>query len=132
MNDETTATTALERSVRIRALAHDANPDYLQALLELGARRAEELNGMASGPDFSAGVLRLAADVTETFEPEVPAFTAEDRVSLADCDPADARLLGRIDERYLSERGNWEYHVRYSVGGGTGAYAEAEIAPFNG
>lgn len=132
MIDEATATTALERSVRIRALVHDANPDYLQVLLELGARRAEELNGMATGPELGAGVLRLAADVTETFEPEVPAFEVGERVIVVDRDWSDApRVRGRVDDRYLNERGDWEYHVHIQ-GGGVGPYAEADISPFNG
>lgn len=131
MIDRTPATTALERSVRISRLVADANRQDLQALLELGARRAEELNGTASGPDFDAGVLHLAAAVTETFEPEVPAFLVEEWVSLADCDPADARLLGQISDRYLNERGQWEYQVRIS-GGNVLSYAEPDIAPFNG
>lgn len=131
MIDEATATTQQERSIRISTLVAEANSGHLQALLELGARRAEELDGTASGPDFETGVLRLAAKVTETFEPEVPALAVGERVSLADCDPADARLLGRIAERYLNERGGWEYQVQIK-GGHRHPYPEADIAPFNG
>lgn len=131
MIDKPPTTTALERSVRISALAHEANREALQALLELGARRAEELDGTASGPDFDAGVLRLAAAVTETFEPEVPAFEVREQVSLADCDPAEASLLGRVAERYLNEKGKWEYHVDGNGGRQVGTYAEPAIAPFH-
>lgn len=131
MINKTPATTVLERSVRISSLAHEANPLDLQALIELGARRAEELNGTASGPDFDAGVLSLAAAVTETFEPEVPAFEIEEQVIVLDRDWVPApRVEGRIVERYLNERGGWEYRVR--IKGCEGTYAEAEIAPFNG
>jgi hypothetical protein len=126
-----TATTPSERSIRIAALAFDANREYLQVLLELGAKRAQELNEMASGPTLDAGVLRLAADITETFEPVVPAFERGEEVSRADCDPIDARLLGKVDYRYLNERGEWEYDVRLAgPGRRVGTYAEADIAPF--
>lgn len=126
-------TTALERSVRIRTIAANANGDHLQALLELGAQRAQELNGMASGPDLDAGVMRLAADITETFEPEAPAFEREEPVSLAEGDPADARLLGRVEDRYLNEHGAWEYRVRLKGGvASVVSFGETEIAPFKG
>lgn len=133
MIDQVTPTTALERSVRISALVHDANREDLQALVELGARRAEELSGTASGPDLGAGVLRFAAAVTATFEPELPAFEIGERVSVADPDrfDDDARLRGRVADRYVNERGQWEYQVQTKGGGGMRAYLEAEIAPFN-
>ena len=129
---KTPATTPTERSVRISALAAEADRDALHGLLELGARRAQELNGMATSPEMSASVLRLAAAISSTFEPEVPAFEVDEPVSLAECDPADAQLLGRIDQRYLNERGEWEYHVRLKGSGPMFAtYTEGDLAPFD-
>lgn len=126
-----TATTPSERSIRIAALAFDANREDLQVLLELGAKRAQELNEMAGGPTFDPGVLRLAAGITETFEPVAPAFELGEEVSRADCDPIDARVLGKVEHRYLNERGEWEYDVRLTGPGmRMGTYAEADIAPF--
>lgn len=126
-----TATTPSERSIRIAALAFDANREDLQVLLELGAKRAQELDKMAGGPTFDPGVLRLAAGITETFEPVAPAFERSDEVSRADCDPIDARLLGKVEYRYLNERGEWEYDVRLAgPGRRMKTYAEADIAPF--
>lgn len=131
-------TTAAERSPRVRALLYDDGSEYgAQTLAELGAflvatKDRDEIVALIGGHERrSEQGIALAAKINATLEPEVPAFELEEQVSDASGDPSTASLLGRVEERYLNERGEWEYVVRLAGRGiATETYAEAAIAPF--
>jgi hypothetical protein len=105
-------TTPAERALRIDALAHHADRDALQAVLEAGAVAL-----VASGHE-SAEVERLAAAIAGTFDPYPPEYATDRRVHLINGD--EAQIVGR----YLNGRGEWEYMVRHGDGG---VYVEGNL-----
>jgi hypothetical protein len=97
-------TTPAERALRIQTLAHHADRDALQAVLEAGALALVE-----SGHE-SPAVERLAAAIAGTFDTHPPEFGIDRKVHLLNGD--EARVVGR----YLNGYGKWEYMVRHSDG----------------
>ena len=130
-------TTVLERGPRVSALTYDERSEFgVQTLIELAAftvasKEPDEIIALIGDERRAREAIALAEKINATFEPEVPAFERGEKVSAANGDPASARLLGKVDDRYLNERGEWEYHVRLAGAGlATAPYAETEIAPF--
>jgi hypothetical protein len=97
-------TTPSERALRIDALAHHADREALQAVLEAGAVAL-----VGSGHE-SAAVERLAAAIAGTFDPYPPESAIDDKVHLLNGE--EARVVGR----YLNGYGKWEYMVRHGDG----------------
>ncbi|HWC47972.1 MAG TPA: hypothetical protein VG448_03745 [Solirubrobacterales bacterium] len=97
-------TTSPERALRIRTLAHHADREALQTVLEAGAVAL-----VGSGHE-SASVERLAAAIAGTFDPYPPEAAIDDRVHLLSGE--EARVVGR----YLNGYGRWEYLVRHDDG----------------
>jgi hypothetical protein len=110
-------TTSAERSVRIATLAHDAPRDALQALLEYAA---EAIAGVPPETHLTPEAHTLAAQIGEALEPDVPEFERGERVGLPGATVGRTRdRIGRVEDRYLNERGEWEYHLRVEGGGGS-------------
>ena len=97
-------TTPAERALRIRTLAHHADREALQAVLEAGA-----LALVATGHE-SRTVERLAAAIAGTFDPYPAEYPLDRRVHLLNGD--EAVVVGR----YLNGYGKWEYLVRHGDG----------------
>jgi hypothetical protein len=97
-------TTPAERALRIRTLAHHADREALQAVLEAGA-----LALVATGHE-SRTVERLAAAIAGTFDPYPPEYALDRKVHLLNGD--EARVIGR----YMNGYGKWEYLVRHGDG----------------
>lgn len=97
-------TTPAERALRVRTLAHHADREALQAVLEAGA-----LALVATGHD-SRTVERLAAAIAGTFDPYPPEYALDRRVHLLNGD--EAVVVGR----YMDGYGKWEYLVRHGDG----------------
>lgn len=85
-------TTPTERALRIRTLAHHADREALQAVLEAGALALVE-----SGHE-SRTVERLAAAIAGTFDPYPAEYALDRRVHLPDGD--EARIVGRYMNGY--------------------------------
>ena len=103
---EESPTTAAERSVRIATLAHDADREALQAVLEAGAL------ALIEDEHESGAANHLASAIAATFEPEVPDFERGERAGLPSGE------VGRVEDRYLNEGGEWEYRLRVAGSGG--------------
>jgi hypothetical protein len=97
-------TTAAERALRIDALAHHADREAVQAVLEAGAL------ALVEGGHESRAAARLAAAIVGTFDPYPPEFGIDRRVHLLNGD--EAVVVGR----YLNGYGKWEYLVRHGDG----------------
>jgi hypothetical protein len=97
-------TTPAERALRIRTLAHHADREALQAVLEAGALALVE-----SGHE-SRTVERLAAAITGTFDPYPAEYPLDRKVHLLNGE--EARVVGR----YMNGYGRWEYLVRQGDG----------------
>ncbi|HET8956333.1 MAG TPA: hypothetical protein VFN18_11815 [Solirubrobacterales bacterium] len=100
-------TTPAERALRIRTLAHHADREALQAVLEAGALA---LVASGHGGHDSRTVERLAAAIAGTFDPYPAEYALERRVHLLNGD--EAVVVGR----YLNGYGKWEYLVRHEDG----------------
>jgi hypothetical protein len=103
-------TTSAERAPRIAAIAYEANRGALQALLEYAA---EAIADVPPETPLTREAHALAARIGEALEPEVPEFERGERVGLPSGFiglPGDH--IGRVVDRYLNERGEWEYEVR--------------------
>jgi len=108
-----------ERQVRISHLAHNADPEAVQVLLELAAQQVLAEEGELA--DVPASATELAHRIFETFEPEVPEFEVGEQVA------REGHPIGKIKDRYIAERGDeWEYQV-WSQRYGTNAYAERDL-----
>jgi hypothetical protein len=97
-------TTPAERALRIDTLAHHADREVLQAVLEAGA-----VTLVGSGHE-SREIERLAAAIAGTFDPYPPEYGLDRRVHLLNGD--EAQIVGR----YLNGYGKWEYLVRHGDG----------------
>ena len=97
-------TTPAERALRVRTLAHHADREALQTVLEAGA-----LALVATGHE-SRSVERLAAAIAGTFDPYPAEYPLDRRVHLLNGD--EAVVVGR----YMNGYGKWEYLVRHSDG----------------
>jgi hypothetical protein len=97
-------TTPAERALRIRTLAHHADREALQAVLEAGA-----LALVATGHE-SRTVERLAAAIAGTFDPYPPEYALDRKVHLLNGN--EAVVVGR----YMNGYGKWEYLVRHGDG----------------
>jgi hypothetical protein len=97
-------TTPDERALRILTLAHHADREALQVLLEIGAVAL-----VGSGHE-SPAVERVAAAIAGTFDPNPPNYAIDQQVHLLN--GREARITGR----YLNGYGNWEYIVRHEDG----------------
>lgn len=117
-------TTAAERGPRVGALVHDAERDDVQALLEIAINALETRE---SGGALSDGAAMLAAQIAATMTPSSePAFAVGQTVKDAESVPMESVVLGTVTERYLNERGDWEYQVRHPKHG-TWAYGEEAL-----
>jgi hypothetical protein len=118
-------TTQAERSVRIATLAHDAPREALQALLEYAA---EAVAGVPPETHLTPEAHALAAQIGEALEPEVPEFERGERVGLPGAPVGRVGdRIGRVEDRYLNERGEWEYHLRVQGGGSRETHPQSAL-----
>lgn len=115
-------TTPAERSVRIAALAADADREALQAVLEAGAL------ALIEDEHESGAANHLASAIAATLEPEVPEFERGERVGLPGATVGRVGdRIGRVEDRYLNERGEWEYHLRVVGAGSRETHPESAL-----
>lgn len=124
-------TTTQERQVRIDTLVHEAGEGAVQALLELAidAIGVEVLDAEGHDDTLGAGLSHaattLAAQIAATFNETEPRFAIGDPVGYGN--GTSPGTMGTIKDRYLGERGTWEYQVRYQDGSGYHAFREEEL-----
>jgi len=112
-------TTEAERSVRISTLAYEGDREAVQALLELGAQEALAQEGEIKVP---TATYDLARKIFETFEPEVPEFEYGEEVA------REGVPIGKVQNRYLDERGDWVYEVGQTPISAN-PYSASDLAP---
>jgi hypothetical protein len=97
-------TTPVERALRIDALAHHADRDALQTVLEAGAL------ALTKTGHESRTVERLAAALVGTFDPYPPEYEIDQKIHHPSGDKAC------VAGRYLNGSGRWEYLIRHDDG----------------
>lgn len=115
-------TTKQERRVRIDSLVWEAGEGAVQALLEVAveAMKREDF-------ELPRAAAELANAVAGTFSEQEPDFAVGAQVSKI-MDNGDRPRLGKVQDRYLDEDGEWAYTI-WSPYFGTSPYREVELAP---